>query len=74
MEGNRIGAECWYKIADGPCSEWRRGWLRAWSTDHERCAEDGEWPIPVGVIEDQETLYCLSVYVERICFADEKPV
>jgi hypothetical protein len=43
-----------------------------WSTDHEEY-ENGPGPIPVGVVEDDETRKCHSVYVGMINFALEKP-
>jgi hypothetical protein len=71
MSENRIGAACWYRTyiaATQQLSEWKRGRLRAWSTD---CIEGeaGFGNYPVGVVEDDVTLCCESVPVGWICFA-----
>ena len=78
MKDNRIGAACWYKPADVKTKysvasgEWRGVYLRAWSTDHEEF-ESGPGPFPVGVVEDEKTGQCHSIYVTRICFNTEPP-
>jgi hypothetical protein len=71
---NRINEQCWYLDANYKvrAGKWRRGWLRAWSTDHEEF-ENGPGQFPVGVVEDTETGRVLSVYVTRICFAEKAP-
>lgn len=67
---NRIGASCWYE--DNMTGVWRAGWLRCWSTDHN-APENNTEPFPVGVIEDESTGRCHSIYVEGICFAAVPP-
>lgn len=69
MSDNRIGAACWYKSND---NDWLPGTLRAWSTDHEEY-DMGPGQVPVGVVEDDETGRCHSIYVERISFASAPP-
>ena len=72
---NRIGSSCWYRSfnpATKTLSNWKTGKLRAWSTDHEEY-ESGPGLIPVGVVEDDRTGLCHSVFVERICFAAAPP-
>ena len=86
---NRIGDACWYRQADvkpgssHTAGKWRGGHLRAWSTDHqefvawstdhEEVVDLGPGMFPVGVIEDDDTGLCHSIYVERICFATVPP-
>lgn len=79
-DSNRIGASCWYKLADNTKplktlaeGQWRGGKLRAWSTDCDEC--EGNYGLfPVGVIEDDEHGTCHSIYVTRICFGVSPPV
>ena len=74
-ENNRIGEECWYKKYDTvkrDYTEWRRGYLRMWSTDHEEF-DSGPGPFPVGVIEDVGDGMARSIHVARICFAELPP-
>lgn len=66
---NRIGSSCWYKDTD---NTWTGGKLLSWSTDHVE-GENGFGPYPVGVIEDEKTGCCKSIYVENICFASIPP-
>jgi hypothetical protein len=66
---NRIGCSCWYQLATSQA--WRAGILRAWSIDYENC--DFTQQFPVGIIEDDETEMCQSIYVKRICFAEFPP-
>ena len=76
---NRLGEACWYRQADAKpgsshtAGKWRVGRLRAWSTDHQEFVDSGPGMFPVGVIEDDETGLCHSIYVERICFATVPP-
>jgi len=73
-DNNRIGEACWFKPADisngHDLGKWRGGRLRAWSTD---CENESMAPFPVGVIEDDKTGMCLSIYVTRICFSAIPP-
>ena len=71
---NRIGSDCWYKPRDAKLHKkvWRAGTLRAWSTDFVEL-ESGPALFPVGVIEDDKTGLCQSVYVAHICFAAVPP-
>ena len=68
--GNRIGAACWYQPSIG--QKWVGGTLLAWGTDFEEL-NDQMGPIPVGIIEDDKTKCCYSIYVKRICFASIPP-
>lgn len=72
---NRIGSACWYKLADSPNMPWKGGTLRAWGTDFDQPnSESHEVALfPVGVVEDDKTGLCHSVYVTRICFAAIPP-
>ena len=76
---NRIGDACWYQLADlnsassSPLSKWRGGRLRMWATDWEDFGENGPAQFPIGVIEDDKTGMCHSVYVSRICFGTVPP-
>ena len=68
---NRIGSSCWYRSFDPATktlTDWKTGKLMAWSTDNEEMG-----PFPVGVVEDDRTGMCHSVFVERICFAAVPP-
>ena len=75
MNENRIGAACWYKPADTKQpSAWLAGHLRMWGTDFDEPGGSGEYiQFPVGVIEDDVTGLCHSIYVTRICFAAVPP-
>jgi len=76
IDSNRIGSACWYhlpNISNRPNNPWRGGKLRAWSTDHEEF-ETGPGLIPVGVIEDDMTGECHSIYVANICFVALPPM
>ena len=71
MDNNRIGSSCWYRTVDPAVktlTDWKMGKLRSWSTDSEELG-----PFPVGVVEDDRTGLCHSVFVERICFAAVPP-
>ena len=74
-KANRIGAGCWYRLADNPMVEagkWRLGTLRSWGEDYDEF-ESGPGMFPVGVIEDDVSGLCSSVYVSRICFSAMPP-
>lgn len=75
MSNNRIGSDCWYRTFDlksRSFSKWKGGKLRAWSTDYTE-GEIGFGLFPVGVVEDAESLRCLSIPVCEICFATIPP-
>lgn len=75
MTDNRIGSACWYRTFDYSTrswSKWMGGALRAWSTDYVE-GEVGFGLFPVGVVEDEKTLRCVSVPVGEICFAAIPP-
>lgn len=72
---NRIGEQCWFCRFDyrtKSLDDWKRGTLRAWSTDHEEF-ESGWGPFPVGVVESGETGRCHSISVEYISFSSDSP-
>lgn len=72
---NRIGSACWYlpTAFKQSLGKWRPGHLRHWAVDFDEPGENGFMQFPVGVIEDDETGCCHSIYVDRICFALEPP-
>lgn len=75
MDNNRIGSACWYRTFDYPTrswSKWLGGKLRAWSTNHVE-GETGFGLFPVGVVEDDKTMRCVSVPVNDICFTTVPP-
>ena len=75
MDNNRIGDACWYRIFSMPertWTPWRRGFLRAWSTNYIE-GEGGFGNYPVAVVENAETLSCDVPYVGNISFADTPP-
>ena len=72
-DSNRIGHKCWYReYKNRSVTPWRRGILRAWSTEHEEF-ESGPGPYPVAVIEDVETAGMRSTHVARVTFAEDMP-
>ena len=72
-DSNRIGHKCWYREYRYPnLTPWRRGILRAWSTDHEEF-ESGPGPYPAAVIEDVETAGMRCTHVARVTFQEEMP-
>lgn len=64
----RVGTACWYMM-DG---KWLGGRLLCWGHDSEIC-DDGVLTFPVGVIEDDASCRCVSVYVNEICFGTIPP-
>ena len=73
--GNRIGEACWYRRYDRRTQKlltWQAGKLLAWSVDCEEY-EQGIGHMPVGIVEDDKTMQCCVVLVERICFSREPP-
>ena len=70
MSYDRIGSSCYYRVFElNELSEWKTGKLRAWSLDH---IGDG-LQHPAGIIEDDETMMCVSTLVSLICFSSIPP-
>jgi hypothetical protein len=75
MSKDRIGSACWYQVWDEKSrswSLWKTGRLLAWSTDYIE-GNDGFGNFPVGVIEDERTLGCVTTRPEQITFASIPP-
>ena len=70
QDANRIGKKCWFR--QNAKNIWRGGTLHAWSTDFVEF-DEGPGLFPVAVIEDDETMMCVSVYVKYVCFAAVPP-
>jgi hypothetical protein len=68
---DRIGSSCWYGVLgrdDFEVIKWKSGKLLAWSTNSA-----GPSIYPVGIVEDEKSLTCLSVPLGCICFATVPP-
>lgn len=69
----RVDAPCWFRIwmyasgtNRGEWSPWKRGTLRAWTTDYD---EGGQYP--VAVVEDHSDSRCVIVRADQISFATD---
>lgn len=65
MTTKTLPRACWYRSGN----EWKGGTLHAWG----QCADESGAE-PVGVIEDDKTMICTTVPVDRICFASVPPI